>query len=100
METGSWLLAGVESGAKSFYSTAHGSGRTMSRTRARKLVRGEQLRQQMAARGIVVRAASLRGLAEEAGFAYKSVDEVAEATELAGLSRRVARLVPVGNVKG
>jgi tRNA-splicing ligase RtcB len=72
----------------------------MSRTRARKLVRGEQLRQQMAARGIVVRAASLRGLAEEAGFAYKSVDEVAEATELAGLSRRVARLVPVGNVKG
>ena len=100
METGSYLLAGVASGAKSFYSTAHGSGRTMSRTRARKLVRGERLRQQMAARGIVVRAASLRGLAEEAGFAYKSVDEVAEATEVAGLSRRVARLVPVGNVKG
>jgi tRNA-splicing ligase RtcB len=100
METGSWLLAGVESGAKSFYSTAHGSGRTMSRTRARKLVRGDRLRRQLAARGIVVRAASMRGLAEEAGFAYKSVDEVAEATELAGLSRRVARLVPVGNVKG
>jgi tRNA-splicing ligase RtcB len=100
METGSYLLAGVESGARSFYSTAHGSGRTMSRTRARKLVRGERLRRQMARRGIVVRAASMRGLAEEAGFAYKSVDEVAEATELAGLSRRVARLVPVGNVKG
>ena len=48
----------------------------------------------------VVRAASLSGLAEEAGLAYKSVDEVAEATELAGLSRRVARLTPVGNVKG
>ena len=100
METGSYLLAGVESGAKSFYSTAHGSGRTMSRTRARKLVRGRQLREQMAARGIIVRAASMSGLAEEAGLAYKSVDEVAEATELAGLSRRVARLVPVGNVKG
>ncbi len=100
METGSYLLAGVESGAKSFYSTAHGSGRTMSRTRARKLVRGRRLRDQMAARGIIVRAASMSGLAEEAGFAYKSVDEVAEATELAGLSRRVARLVPVGNVKG
>jgi tRNA-splicing ligase RtcB len=100
METGSYLLAGVESGSKSFYSTAHGSGRTMSRTRARKLVRGEKLRQEMAARGILVRSASLRGLAEEAGFAYKSVDEVAEATEQAGLSRRVARLVPVGNVKG
>ena len=100
METGSYLLAGVESGAASFYSTAHGSGRTMSRTRARKLVRGEVLRRDMAKRGILVHAASLSGLAEEAGFAYKSVDAVAEATELAGLSRRVARLTPVGNVKG
>ena len=51
-------------------------------------------------RYILVRAASRRGLAEEAGFAYKDVDEVAEAAELAGLSRRVAHLVPVGNVKG
>jgi tRNA-splicing ligase RtcB len=100
METGSYLLAGCETGSKSFYSTAHGSGRTMSRTRARKLVRGDKLQREMASRGILVRAASLRGLAEEAGFAYKSVDSVAEATELAGLSRRVARLSPVANVKG
>jgi tRNA-splicing ligase RtcB len=100
METGSFLLAGLETGAATFHSTAHGSGRTMSRTRARKLVRGEKLQRQMAQRGIVVRAASMRGLAEEAGFAYKSVDEVAEATELAGLSRRVARLTPIGNIKG
>jgi tRNA-splicing ligase RtcB len=100
METGSYLLAGVESGAASFYSTAHGSGRTMSRTQARKRVRGRDLKRRMEHHGILVRAASLRGLAEEAGFAYKSVDEVAAATELAGLSRRVARLVPVGNVKG
>jgi tRNA-splicing ligase RtcB len=100
METGSYLLAGVASGGKSFFSTAHGSGRTMSRTRARKLVRGSKLRQDMEARGILVRSASERGLAEEAGFAYKPVDEVAAATEAAGLSRRVARLVPVGNVKG
>ncbi len=100
METASFLLMGVASGAASFYSTAHGSGRTMSRARARKLVRGAQLQRGMAERGILVRAASLRGLAEEAGFAYKSVDEVAEATEQAGLSRRVARLTPVANVKG
>jgi tRNA-splicing ligase RtcB len=100
METGSYLLAGVESGAVSYYSTAHGSGRTMSRTRARKLVRGRELRDRMEERGILVRSASDRGLAEEAGFAYKDVDEVAEATELAGLSRRVAHLVPVANVKG
>jgi tRNA-splicing ligase RtcB len=100
METGSYVLAGVAAGHASFYSTAHGSGRTMSRTRARKLVRGQELRERMEARGILVRSASYRGLAEEAGFAYKSVDEVAEATELAGLSRRVAHLVPVANVKG
>jgi tRNA-splicing ligase RtcB len=72
----------------------------MSRTRARKLVRGKDLQKKMEARGILVRAASWRGLAEEAGFAYKSVDAVARATEEAGLSRRVARLVPVGNIKG
>jgi tRNA-splicing ligase RtcB len=100
METGSYLLAGVASGAASFFSTAHGSGRTMSRTRARKLIRGSELQERMRKRGILVRSASSRGLAEEAGFAYKDVDEVAEATELAGLSRRVAHLVPVGNVKG
>ncbi len=100
METGSYLLAGVESGEASFYSTAHGSGRTMSRTQARKRVRGRDLKRRMEHHGILVHARSMRGLAEEAGFAYKSVDEVAAATELAGLSRRVARLVPVGNVKG
>ncbi len=100
METGSYLLAGCKTGSASFYSTAHGSGRTMSRTRARKLVHGRELERAMEARGILVRAASLRGLAEEAGIAYKSVDAVAEATELAGLSRRVARLAPVANVKG
>jgi tRNA-splicing ligase RtcB len=100
METGSYVLAGVATGASAFFSTAHGSGRTMSRTRARKLVRGRELQDRMAARGILVRSASLRGLAEEAGFAYKDVDEVAAASEVAGLSRRVAHLLPVGNVKG
>jgi tRNA-splicing ligase RtcB len=100
METGSYLLAGVDTSGECFFSTAHGSGRTMSRTRARKLVRGRDLERKMRSRGILVRSASHRGLAEEAGFAYKDVDEVAEAAELAGLSRRVAHLVPVGNVKG
>ncbi len=100
METGSYVLAGVDTGIASFYSSAHGSGRTMSRTQARKLVRGRELRERMARRGIWVRAASDRGLAEEAAIAYKDVDEVAEASEIAGLSRRVAHLIPVGNVKG
>lgn len=72
----------------------------MSRRRARKLVVGAELLERMKARGILVRAASLKGLAEEAGLAYKDVDEVAEVAEIAGLSRRVAHLLPVGNVKG
>jgi tRNA-splicing ligase RtcB (3'-phosphate/5'-hydroxy nucleic acid ligase) len=100
METGSYLLAGVPESAQAFHSTAHGSGRTMSRHKARKLVRGRDLRRRMEHRGILVRAASMRGLAEEAGLAYKDVDEVAESAEIAGLSKRVAHLLPVGNVKG
>jgi tRNA-splicing ligase RtcB len=100
METGSYLLAGVASGAASFYSTAHGSGRTLSRRQARKRVHGRELLRQMRERGLEVRAASLAGLAEEAGFAYKDVGAVALASEQAGLSRRVAHLIPVGNVKG
>jgi tRNA-splicing ligase RtcB len=100
METGSFVLAGVATGVDSFYSTAHGSGRTMSRTQARKRVHGRDLQRRLADRGILVRTVSWKGLAEEAGFAYKNVEAVAEATEVAGLSRRVVHLVPVGNVKG
>ena len=100
METGSYLLAGVSTGAASFFSTAHGSGRTLSRHAARRRIRGRELLRQMRERGLEVRAASLAGLAEEAGFAYKDVDAVAEASERAGLSRRVAHLLPVGTVKG
>jgi tRNA-splicing ligase RtcB len=99
METGSYLLAGTGSG-ESFSSTAHGSGRTMSRARARKLWQGRSLQQELEKRGIYIRTASWSGLAEEAGNAYKNIDEVVEAGEKAGLSRAVARFVPVGNVKG
>ena len=100
METGSYLLAGTQRGAASFFSTAHGSGRTMSRRQARKRIGGRALQSRMADRGILVRTASYRGLAEEAGFAYKDVDEVALAAERAGISRRVAHLLPVANLKG
>lgn len=100
METGSYLLAGVEGGKESFFSTAHGSGRTMSRHKAKKSYRGTILQKEMALRGIYVRSASMSGLAEEAGAAYKNIDEVVEATEKAGLSRPVVRLLPVGNIKG
>ena len=100
METGSYLLAGVEGGRHTFYTTAHGSGRTMSRTAARKRWHGRRLQEEMEGRGIYVRTATWAGLAEEAGPAYKDIDQVIEATELAGISRRVAKLLPVGNVKG
>jgi len=100
MESGSYLLAGLATGDSAFYSTAHGSGRTMSRAQAKKKFRGRELQQQMEARGNYVRAASFSGLAEEAGAAYKNIDDVVEAVERAGLSRRVVRLIPVGNIKG
>jgi tRNA-splicing ligase RtcB len=100
METGSYLLAGVASGAQTFFSTAHGSGRAMSRTQARKQFRAQTLLQDMAERGIYVRSVSRSGLTEEAGAAYKDIDEVVDAVHQAGVSRKVVRLIPVGNVKG
>jgi tRNA-splicing ligase RtcB len=100
METGSYLLAGTAGGHQTFYSTAHGSGRTMSRTKARKLWRGQRLQHEMEERGIYVRTASWSGLAEEAGSAYKNIDAVIAATEQAGISKRVVRFIPIGNVKG
>jgi tRNA-splicing ligase RtcB len=100
METGSFLLAGESGAAATFFTTAHGSGRTMSRHQAKKMVKGQKLLGEMEQRGIHVRTSTYGGLAEEAGFAYKDINEVAEATEEAGLSRRVARLLPMGNIKG
>ena len=100
MDSGSYLLAGEVSGGDAFYTTAHGSGRVMSRTRAKKSFNGRELQERMLRRGIYVKTASLAGLAEEAGAAYKKVDEVVRATEKAGLSRRIARLEPMGNIKG
>lgn len=100
METGSYLLVGTERGDQTFYSTAHGSGRAMSRAKARKQWRGDRLQREMEQRGIYVRTASYAGLAEEAGGAYKDIDEVVAASEAAGISHRVARFIPIGNVKG
>ena len=100
METGSYLLVGTPQGEQTFFSTAHGSGRTMSRTKARKLWRGQNLQREMEERGIYVRTASWSGLAEEAGGAYKDIDDVIAATEQAGISKRVVRFIPIGNVKG
>jgi tRNA-splicing ligase RtcB len=100
METGSYLLRGVPSGQQTFFTTAHGSGRTMSRKQAKKQFHGRQLERDLAERGVYIRTASYAGLAEEAGPAYKDIHAVIAATEQAGLSRAVVRFTPIGNVKG
>ena len=101
METGSYLLLGTETAHKeTFASTAHGSGRIMSRTKAKRIFRGEKLFRDMLNRGIYVKSVSYSGLAEEAGEAYKDIDEVVNATVEAKISKRVTRFLPIGNVKG
>ncbi len=101
METGSHLLVGTKGAMEQTWgSTAHGSGRTMSRAQAKREVRGDKLQKDMEKRGIYVRSVSMSGLAEESGAAYKDVDEVIESVHMAGISKRVVKLVPCGNVKG
>jgi len=99
MGTFSYVLAGI-SGGGAFYSTCHGAGRAMSRHQALRTVSGPALRRRLEAAGVAVRGASARGLAEETPEAYKNVNAVVEAAEGGGLCRKVARLVPLGVVKG
>lgn len=101
METGSYLLIGTARAMEeTFGSTAHGSGRTMSRTAAKKQFRGSELQRSMESRGIYVKAATMDGLAEEAGVAYKDISEVVETMSIAGISKKVVALRPIGNIKG
>ncbi|BCO34787.1 RtcB family protein [Mycobacterium heckeshornense] len=100
MGTSSYVLAGVAGGG-AFHSTCHGAGRQLSRHQAARSVSQKVLRDQLERRqGILVRGASRRGLVEEAPAAYKDVSEVVAVAEQAGLCRRVARLEPLGVVKG
>jgi tRNA-splicing ligase RtcB len=101
MGTASWVLVGTQTSMeRSFGSSCHGAGRVMSRSKAKKEVRGERLRQELEARGVHVRAGSMAGLAEEAPQAYKDVDRVVETVSGAGIARKVARLRPVAVIKG
>ena len=101
MQTGSFLLTGTEKAMEeTFGSTMHGAGRTMSRSAAKKMVRGDQLMRTMAENGILVKAASMPGLAEEAGIAYKDISEVVETMDTLGISKKVVKIKPIGNIKG
>ena len=97
----SYVLVGAEGSMReTFGSTCHGAGRVLSRTAAVKLARGRSIAAELQARGIVARATGRESLAEEMSEAYKDVKNVVEVVERAGLSRVVARLVPIGVVKG
>jgi tRNA-splicing ligase RtcB len=101
MGTSSWVLVGTPRSMEvSFGSTAHGAGRMMSRSAAKRRYWGGEIKKALEQRGIVVRAASSVVLAEEADPAYKSVDRVTEVSDKVGIATRVARLLPVAVVKG
>ncbi|MDP3984272.1 MAG: RtcB family protein [Acidimicrobiia bacterium] len=99
MGTASWVLHGVADNP-AFYSAAHGAGRVMSRKQAKQRESGGMVRDHLEAEGISVRPGSVRLLSEEAPYAYKDVDEVADVCARASLAAKVARLRPVGVVKG
>jgi len=101
MGTGSYVLCGTARSAEQAFSSAcHGAGRAMSRSEALRRYKGRSVVDELAARGILIRSPSMRGVAEEAPGAYKDVSAVVEAAERAGLARMVVRLTPVVCVKG
>jgi tRNA-splicing ligase RtcB len=101
MGTASYILAGTEQGMQlAFGSACHGAGRAMSRHQALRNWDGRNVVADLAARGILIRSPSMRGVAEEAPGAYKEVSAVVDSAEHAGLARKVARVEPLICIKG
>ncbi|MCK4428831.1 MAG: RtcB family protein, partial [Candidatus Aenigmarchaeota archaeon] len=100
MGTASYILVGGEEAKRTFYSSCHGAGRVMSRSKAIRDFSGNTIREELAKKGIIARSTSPKVLAEESPNAYKDIDEVAKAVDIAGISKKVVRVVPVGVVKG
>lgn len=100
MQTPSYILVGSGNAKDTFYSTVHGSGRLMSRQQAKKQFKGKELAGSMEKSGIIIKTRSYSGLAEEAGAAYKDIDDVIESITEAGISTPVARMIPIGSIKG
>ncbi len=101
MGTASYVLAGTEHGMQtSFGSTCHGAGRRMSRRAAKKEIHGKTLKTELEEKGILIRAGSIPGLAEEAPLAYKDVDQVVEVVDKANIAKKIARLRPCVVIKG
>ena len=100
MGTASYVMAGQQTGQEAFYSTAHGAGRIMSRHAAIKRFSGQEVINSLESKGIVIKCRSHQGIAEEAPMAYKDVESVVEIIHNAGLSRKVAKLMPLAVIKG
>ncbi|MBY0229584.1 MAG: RtcB family protein, partial [Gemmataceae bacterium] len=101
MGRASWILVGQPgSMEKTFGTTCHGAGRVLSRTEAVRRSGGRNIEKELAARGVIARAQSKKGLAEEQPDAYKDVDDVVDVVDAANLSRKVARMRPIGVIKG
>jgi tRNA-splicing ligase RtcB len=101
MGTASYILVGTDKAETlSFGSTAHGAGRVMSRHEAKRRFRGEKIKQELEEKGIELRSTSWQGVAEEASQAYKNVDEVVRVSHEVGIGQLVAKVVPVGVMKG
>ncbi|MBL7170314.1 MAG: RtcB family protein, partial [Candidatus Aenigmarchaeota archaeon] len=100
MGTASYILVGTEKASETFYSTCHGAGRAMSRTKAIRTFWGSTVQKQLEQKGIIAKATHHKVLSEEAPGAYKDIDEVIRSVEGAGISRSVARMRPLGVAKG
>jgi len=100
MGTSSYVMVGTEASKEAWHTVCHGAGRTMSRRAAIRALSGQEIINQLKAKGILVKCYSMRGIAEEAPQAYKNIDEVVEVVHQAGLSKKVARLVPLAVIKG
>jgi tRNA-splicing ligase RtcB len=101
MGRASWVLVGQPGAMEQTFGTCcHGAGRVLSRTAAVKQSQGRRIDQELAEHGVIARARSWKGLAEEQPGAYKDVDLVVNVVHNAGLAKRVARLRPLGVIKG
>ena len=100
MGTASYILAGTEKGEEAFFSTSHGAGRTMSRREATRTISGQEVINDLRSKGIIIKCWSMRGIAEEAPQAYKDIDKIVGVVHNAGLSKKVAKLVPLAVIKG
>jgi tRNA-splicing ligase RtcB len=100
MGTASYVLVGTDQGKESFFSTAHGAGRAISRQAALKAITGQEVVRILENKGIIVKCHSMRGIAEESPLAYKDIEDVVEVVDKAKLSKKVARLTPLVVIKG